>query len=69
MRETVAQLERALVSRTDIDQAKGALRALNGGSAEDAFASLVERSQRENIKLRDVALQIINELSRSVPPA
>ena len=67
--ETVAQLERALVSRTDIDQAKGALRALNGGSAEDAFASLVERSQRENIKLRDVALQIINELSRSVPPA
>jgi len=69
LRETVAQLERALVSRTDIDQAKGALRALNGGSAEDAFASLVERSQRENIKLRDVALQIINELSRSVPPA
>jgi hypothetical protein len=41
----------ALVSRTDIDQAIGALRVLNGGSAEDAFAVLVERSQSEDIKV------------------
>jgi hypothetical protein len=47
----------ALVSRTDIDQAIGALRVLNGGSAEDAFAVLVERSQSEDIKVRDLALR------------
>ena len=67
MRDTVAQLQEALVSRTDIDQAKGALRVLNGGSAEEAFATLVARSQHANIKLRDVARQILDDLSRPTP--
>lgn len=66
--DTVSQLEEALVSRSDIDQAKGALRVLNGGSADDAFTALVEQSQRQNIKLRVVAKRVIDELSRSVPP-
>jgi hypothetical protein len=57
----------ALVSRTDIDQAIGALRVLNGGSAEDAFGVLVERSQSEDIKVRDLALRIVEDLSRSMP--
>lgn len=65
--DTVSQLEEALVSRSDIDQAKGALRVLNGGSADDAFSALVDRSQRENTKLRVVAKRVVEELSRSVP--
>jgi GAF domain-containing protein len=66
--DTVSQLEEALVSRSDIDQAKGALRVLNGGSAEDAFTTLVARSQRENIKLRVIAQRVVQELSRRLPP-
>lgn len=64
MQDTVTQLQEALVSRSDIDQAKGALRVLNGGSAEEAFATLVARSQRANVKLRDLARQIMDDLSR-----
>jgi GAF domain-containing protein len=67
MSDTVGQLEEALVSRSDIDQAKGALRVLNGGSADDAFATLVERSQRENTKLRVIAQRVVQELSRRLP--
>jgi ANTAR domain/GAF domain len=62
LRETVDQLEQALVSRADIEQAKGVLRTRHGGSADDAFALLVEQSQRENIKLRHIARRILNEL-------
>ena len=62
LRETVGQLEKALVSRSDIDQAKGVLRTRHGGTAEDAFALLVEKSQRENIKL-EIASRILGELS------
>ena len=68
LRNKVAQLSEALVSRTDIDQAKGALRVLNGGSADEAFAVLVERSQRENVKIRELARQVLDDLSRGVPP-
>jgi hypothetical protein len=62
LRATVDQLQRALVSRADIDQAKGVLRTRHGGTADDAFALLVEQSQRENIKLRDIARRILDEL-------
>jgi GAF domain-containing protein len=62
-RDSVAQLERALVSRTDIDQAKGAIRAKTGCSAEEAFSLLVERSQRTNVKLHAVAEQLLDSLS------
>ncbi|CAN5746716.1 GAF and ANTAR domain-containing protein [soil metagenome] len=67
LRDTVSQLEEALVSRSDIDQAKGVMRVLNGGTADEAFAALVQRSQRENVKLRDLARQIVEEMSRSLP--
>lgn len=55
------------MSRSDIDQAKGALRVLNGGSAEDAFSALVAQSQHENIKLRVLAKRVVEELSRDLP--
>ena len=54
-RETVTQLEKALLSRSDIDMAKGALIALHGCDPGEAFARLVDESQRRNIKVRDVA--------------
>jgi GAF domain-containing protein len=60
--ETVGQLERALHSRAEIDQAKGVLRTLYGGTADEAFAGLVQRSQRENVKLREIARRILEEL-------
>jgi GAF domain-containing protein len=61
-RETVTQLEQALTSRTDIDMAKGALMALHGCDPDEAFARLVDESQRRNIKLRDVALELLARL-------
>jgi len=58
-RESTGQLREALESRAVIDQAKGILMALRGISAEDAFAVLVKESQRENVKLRDVAAEFV----------
>ncbi|MGW7535976.1 GAF and ANTAR domain-containing protein [Amycolatopsis sp. NPDC054798] len=50
-RDTIAQLETALTSRAEIDQAKGILMALHGCTADDAFALLVKQSQNTNVKL------------------
>ena len=59
-RETVTHLETALLSRSDIDMAKGALIALHGCEPSEAFAMLVDESQRRNIKVRDVALELLD---------
>ncbi|MCZ8378454.1 GAF and ANTAR domain-containing protein [Mycobacterium sp. CPCC 205372] len=68
-RETVSQLERALTSRSEIDQAKGVIRALQGCSAEEAFEVLKARSQRANVRLHTVAVQLLDSLSdRAQPP-
>jgi GAF domain-containing protein len=61
-RETVTQLETALVSRSDIDMAKGALMALHGCSPGEAFDKLVGESQRRNIKLRDVVREMLDRV-------
>ena len=61
-RETVTQLETALLSRSDIDMAKGALIALHGCSPREAFDMLVDESQRRNIKLRDVARDMLDRM-------
>jgi AmiR/NasT family two-component response regulator len=58
-RETVTQLERALTSRAEIDQAKGALMAIHGCSADQAFARLVSESQQRNVKVATVARQLL----------
>ncbi|WP_172652615.1 ANTAR domain-containing response regulator [Rhodococcus opacus] len=57
--ETVGQLETALVSRSVIDQAKGVLMALHRITSDEAFHRLVERSQRTNTKLADVAADLM----------
>jgi GAF domain-containing protein len=66
-RDTVAQLERALTSRTDIDQAKGLLRALHGESADEAFQRLVDESQARNVKLVTVARELIESVTKHRP--
>lgn len=52
-------LQAALDSRAVIDMAKGKLMARDDISPDEAFALLVRASQRENVKLRDIARRII----------
>jgi GAF domain-containing protein len=61
-RETLTQLERALTSRPEIDMAKGALIAQHGCSPEEAFARLVDESQRGNVKVHDIARELLASL-------
>jgi hypothetical protein len=61
-RDTVTQLESALISRSDIDMAKGALIAVHGCNPGEAFAKLVAESQRRNIKVRDVATELLDRM-------
>ncbi|MBW3574498.1 MAG: GAF and ANTAR domain-containing protein [Actinobacteria bacterium] len=52
------QLERKAQTRDLIGQAKGILMTRSGVTDDEAFAMLQAASQRMNIKLRDVALQV-----------
>lgn len=61
-RETAEHLRTALTSRAVIDQAKGMLMAIRQVEADDAFALLVEQSQRENVKLREVAERFVEQV-------
>ncbi|MET9000346.1 GAF and ANTAR domain-containing protein [Amycolatopsis sp. NPDC004169] len=68
-RETAENLRTALGSRAVIDQAKGMLMAIRQVDADDAFALLVDQSQRENVKLREVAERFVARVvSGMVPP-
>jgi PAS domain S-box-containing protein len=58
-RQLVGHLSTALESRGIIDQAKGILMATQRCSADEAFDLLRRASQRENRKLRDIALEIV----------
>jgi transcriptional regulator with GAF, ATPase, and Fis domain len=64
-RETAAHLQTALTSRAVIDQAKGMLMAIRRIGADDAFALLVDQSQRENVKLREVAERFVERVLSS----
>jgi GAF domain-containing protein len=55
----VLHLQEALRSRPVIEQAKGILMAGQGITADEAFDTLRRASQRENRKLRDVALDLV----------
>lgn len=55
------QLRQALTSRADIDQAKGILMAQQRCSPEDAFDLLRRASQNRNVKLRDIARDIVEQ--------
>jgi GAF domain-containing protein len=64
-RESTAQLRQALASRAVIEQAKGILMAARGLTADEAFTTLVERSQRDNVKLHDIAAQFVADAVRA----
>jgi GAF domain-containing protein len=53
------QLNEAMQSRATIEQAKGVLMAQSGVSADEAFGLLRRASQRENVKLREIAARIV----------
>ena len=57
LRDERAALRRVAESRAVIEQAKGMLMERVGCTADDAFAILVESSQRGNRKLRDIAAE------------
>lgn len=57
----VGQLTTALTSRADIDQALGIVRSRTGGTSEDAFARLRTESQARNVKLADIAREIVHD--------
>jgi len=67
--QVTTQLEQALASRTTIDQAMGILMAQRRCTADQAFAWLRTHSQNTNRKLRDVAGEIIEQVSGAPPEA
>ena len=65
--EVTDQLRAALTSRTLIDQTIGIIMGQNRCDADAAFAVLRSASQNRNVKLRDVAAEIITTVSTQPP--
>jgi GAF domain-containing protein len=61
----VEQMRNALSSRAVIDQAMGVIMAQNRCGPEAAFAILTRTSQNRNVKLREIAHNIVATVSRS----
>jgi AmiR/NasT family two-component response regulator len=59
-RRLVAQIEEAMASRSVIEQAKGILMVERNCGDDAAFDLLRTASQRENVKLRDVARRLVH---------
>lgn len=59
LRRKVETLEEALETRTIIGQAPGILMERFGLCAEEAFGYLRRRSNTENVKLHDIAAEIV----------
>jgi GAF domain-containing protein/PAS domain-containing protein len=66
--ELAGNLDRALVSRQEIDEAKGVVIAQRGCTPDEAFAFLAELSQRQNVKLRDLAHRIVAQAGLPAEP-
>lgn len=67
--ELTDNLRAALDSRTVIDQALGILMAQQRCGAEEAFAILRSASQHRNVKLRQVAAEVVESVAGEPPPA
>jgi GAF domain-containing protein len=63
-RDHIANLEKALYSRAEIDQAKGALMAVHRCTADEAFRLLAQQSQDRNIKVNKLAVEFLESLAR-----
>jgi transcriptional regulator with GAF, ATPase, and Fis domain len=57
-------MQQALVSRAVIEQAKGIIMGSTHCDEEQAFQVLVDHSQHQNVKLRDVAREIVQMAKR-----
>jgi GAF domain-containing protein len=63
------RLGEAMRNSAVIEQAKGILMGAQGCDADQAFALLVQASQRENVKLREIARRIVaSATERPRPP-
>ena len=60
-------LHAALRSRAVIEQAKGILMGAQRCTADEAFQVMVRASQRENVKLRDIAARIVANVAGARP--
>ena len=60
-----ARLQARMASMPVIEQAKGIIMARYGWSENQAFDALRRASQRENIKVRDLAASIVAQTARS----
>ena len=68
MTEQVAGLQRAMLTRAAIEQAKGIIIARTGLSPDAAFEVLVKQSQHENRKLHEIAEKLVEAAVRQRPP-
>lgn len=57
-------MTQAMQSRAQIEQAKGIIMGTSGCSADEAMSLLVQQSQHQNIKLRDIAREIVDNAMR-----
>jgi transcriptional regulator with GAF, ATPase, and Fis domain len=64
-----AHLEIALQTRAPIEQAKGILMDRHRCTSEEAFMMLAQRSQAENVKLRVVAQDLVDQVIRDWAPS
>jgi GAF domain-containing protein len=68
-RDLSARLGDAIEARSVIEQAKGILMFSQGCRDDEAFELLVKASQRENVKLRDIARRIVDDTIARGPRA
>jgi ANTAR domain/GAF domain len=66
-RDLAAQLEQAMQSRSVIDRAIGIIMAESRCDADQAFAVLTRASNNRNIKLRDLATEIVTQVGGGPP--
>jgi hypothetical protein len=57
-------LATAMRSRAEIEQAKGIIMAATGCTPDEAFDELRVQSQAENVKLRDIAAEVVGRVQR-----
>jgi AmiR/NasT family two-component response regulator len=57
-------LEQAMESRATIEQAKGIIMSTTRCNADEAMQLLIRQSQDQNIKLRELAAEIVRNASR-----
>ena len=62
-------LGQAMKSRAIIEQAKGVIMTTMGCDEDAAIQVLIDQSQRQNIKLREIAQEIVRNASRTPRPS